>query len=173
MIPKSLHHANSYHCYNRVSTKANEYTWNITYTCIDDPAREYIIEKRYPERFRVSEFPRGFDFSSIGLELEVYETSRNWNREGQSGTRTLSNSSNTRIVLRSSINDISLSNFRGQSNGTRNVGSYIFRFRHINDNTFSQFFNTKIKIKEFPVLETDSSLSLNNCVGYYKIARIV
>jgi len=173
MIPKSLHYLNTFNCYNRVSNGLDDYTWNITYTNINNPAQEWVLNKRYPERFRISEFPRGFDLSTAGLELEVYETSRNWNREGDSGTRTLSNSNNTRIVYRTTNNDIHLDNFRGQSSGTRNIGTYKFRFRYINDNTFSQFFNTSIKIKQFPVLETDQSLSLSNCVGYCKIARIV
>jgi hypothetical protein len=151
----------------------DDYTWDITYTDMYDDTRNFVVEKRFPDRVRIADLPRGFDLSVMNLEIEVYKMEKSWNAGGVASLSTQSNRKNTRLVHRTTINDISFDVFVGSQSGKRNVGTYMFRLRNTVTNQFSNFFGTKMKIKEFPVCQTNAALSLNDCVGYFKSTHLV
>jgi len=146
-----------------------------------DPTDQVTIEKRYPNILRLAEFPFGFDLSILNLEIEVYKMEKNYNPGGgyfigsnaKKNMQTASRGKDTRMVFKTHYNDIRLHNFRA-TKGTKNSdGIYMIRLRDTVSGFYSDFFDTKISIRNFPVCETNASLSLNNCVGYYQVTRLV
>ncbi len=173
MIPKSTR-IDDTPMYNETTTIINPYTIDVTYRDMYS-ATTATKAKRFPDSFRLSEFPVGFDMSILNLEIEVYKTEKSWNTgNNKSGTmRTQSASKNTRLVYRTQINSIQFDDFIGTKSGEKNTGIYKIRLRDTGTNVFSEFLETSISLREFPVCQTNSSVSVSDCVGYYKSARLI
>jgi len=174
MIPKSVR-IDDTPMYNETTNIINPYTVDVTYRDMYS-ATTSTKQKRFPDSFRLSEFPTGFDMSILNLVIEVYKTEKSWNTAGDNvsgGTRTQSVGKNTRLVYTSSINSINFDSFVGTKSGQKNVGIYKVRLRNTVTNVFSGFLTTSISLREFPVCQTNSSVSVSDCVGYYKSARLI
>ncbi len=170
MIPKSCR-INDQPVYNLSTTIINQYSVDVTYKEMYS-STTYTKEKRYPDAFRLSEFPRGFDLSTLNLVIEVYKTEKTQNYQGENSMRTLSSGKNTRLVYTTSTNHVSFGAGSGTKSGSNNIGIYKVRLRNTITGVVTDFLETKLELRSFPVCETNASLSANNCVGYYKVMRL-
>ena len=140
--------------------------FEVTYKNFADESDEILIEKVYPTGFRLAEFEQDFDFSTVDLVLEVYRNTTP-NPTGTIRTRSEGGSSNLEMLVTTNnidINDI---------NQKKQQGVYSFRFYNTATRQYSRFFKNKVSIKAKPLIQTDSSLSLEFNRGYFYRAMIV
>ena len=171
MIPKSAV-IDGRGCYLHGATIIDRWSVDIAYARMDGVGT-YNIEKRQCDLFRIAEFATGMDLSPFGLRIEVYKMQGGANSDGWAWS-TRSAGRNMKLVYSTTINQISFLNFTG--NGpSNNKLSGVYAVRVIDESTggVSPILQTKISIRSFPVIETNESLSKNNCVGYYYTSKFV
>jgi len=138
-------------------TGFNEF--DVEYILFSDPSDSRTVTKRYPNHFRLAEWEDGFDFSTLNLELEIYRSKSRRSRGAIS--RSGGGEILTKITTTNSVNLASLGDEHSYS------GVYRFRFRNTLDNTYSDFFDTKLVVKKSPLVVTDPSLSASQIIGTF------
>ena len=166
-ITKTLHDRNWGDGFARSITQYTSYRYDVNYENFSDGSIA-TRHKAFPTHVRIGDFEENFDFSLLNLELEVYINAYPEASRGASSTR--SRRLTKRLVYTSSVNSIQLDQI---TNGVNADIIASLRFRDTVTGEYSDFFEDKISIKWFPLVETDRSLGLDRVIGYYPSTWII
>jgi len=167
-IPLTISDQSNHHYYLDTANVYNHNIVDCVYTDFADPTNHTIIEKGFSTHFAVRQYPYNYDFSTDDLLLECYKIDHtSTNKPISSSGFDRGSSGTTFPILKFAMNTNSkpLEEF--------GVGVYNFRFFNTVTHKYSNWFHSKLSVRQYHVWTTDPTVSNKNYAGWVFRAKTI
>ena len=167
-VPLTITDQSNNHFYLDTAIVTNHSIVDCIYTDFSNSANHRTIEKGFSTHFAVKQYPYGFDFSADNLLLECYRIDNKSTNKPVSGSGFDRGSSGTTFpILKFAMN----TNARSIENF--GVGVYNFRFFNTITHKYSNWFHTKLSVRQHHIWTTDATVSNKNYKGWVYQAKTI